>query len=282
MTATETATGSYKASEMPLGLDKELERLRWQATFFWHKEGRNLRLLGLKDGMSILEPGSGPGFITELLLTDFPNSQVTALDVDATLNQRAAEYLGSRFGERLKIVQGSISDSGLPAASFDFAYARLIFQHLPDPAAAVREIYRVLKPGGRFVIYDVDSSLKPIIEPEASKEAEAIYQKLEAQQRERGGNRAIGRRLWRLMVSAGFRNLDLEVLGASSDEVGQEMLDAIASANDPDRYKALVELGRISATEADILLANEERFENTPDKYMMVFVLMVAGAKPLT
>lgn len=282
MTTTVTPTGSYKASEMPLGLDKELERLRWQATFFWPKEGRNLHWLGLRDGMNILEPGSGPGFVTELLLTDFPASHVTALDIDPILNERAAAYLGNRFGERLTMVHGSITGSELPADSFDFAYARLIFQHLPDPAAAVREMYRVLKPGGRFIVYDVDSSLKPIIEPEGEPEVMAIYEKMDQQQRERGGNRAIGRKLWRLLAGAGFQNPDLEVLGASSDEVGQKMLDAIASADDPERYNAMVKLGRISEDEAKILTTAEDKFNNSPDKYMMLFVLMVAGTKPLT
>ncbi len=281
MTTTVNPTGSYKANEMPLGLDKELERLRWQATFFWHKEGRNLRWLGLRDGMNILEPGSGPGFITELLLTDFPNSRVTTLDIDPVLNVKAAAYLGDRFGERLNMVQGSITGSELPPDSFDFAYARLIFQHLPDPAAAVREMYRVLKPGGRFVIYDIDSSLMPIVEPEVEPEVEAIYEKMNQQQRERGGNRAIGRKLWRLLAGAGFQNVDLEVLGASSDEVGQQMLDAVASADDPERYNALVKLGRISEKEAKILMAAEDNFDNDPDKYMMLFMLMVAGTKPL-
>ena len=55
----------YKASEMNDNIEKEIERLRGQALWGWDKESRNLNWFGLIDGMSILEVGSGPGFVTE-------------------------------------------------------------------------------------------------------------------------------------------------------------------------------------------------------------------------
>lgn len=276
------AQGSYHASEMPLGLDKELERLRWQAQVYWKKELRNLQWFGLRDGMKILEPGSGPGFITELLLRDLPHSTVTMLDIDQELNQRAEQYLKDKFADRFNIVNASITNSGLADNSFDFAFARLIFQHLPNPLAAAREVFRLLKPGGTFAIYDIDGGAPPIVDPEAPDELIAVYKRLMQQQEERGGNRKIGRRLWRLLANAGFQNMELELLGISSDEVGQEILDALSTVDPEGENRVLVEQGRITQEEAELMTTNYREFSASPDKYMLIFVMMVAGKKPLS
>ena len=69
-------TSSYVAAEAPIGLDKELERLRNQTLISWAKEARNLQWLGLRDDMTVLELGSGPGFVSEGLLDLLPNGNL--------------------------------------------------------------------------------------------------------------------------------------------------------------------------------------------------------------
>ena len=142
--------GSYNVNRSHRGRDAEVQRLAAQARLGWKKEARTLAWFGLEDGMSVLELGSGPGFITEQLLTLLPHSVITCLEIDPSLVAQAKEYLRDMGGERLHFVQASVMDTGLPDASFDFAYARLLYQHLPDPLGASREVWRTLKPGGRF------------------------------------------------------------------------------------------------------------------------------------
>ena len=72
----------YKASEMNDNIEKEIERLGGQALWGWDKESRNLLWFGLIDGMSILELGSGPGFVTEQLIALCPNSHITCVEID--------------------------------------------------------------------------------------------------------------------------------------------------------------------------------------------------------
>src|SRR5690349_20574132 len=96
---------SYDAASTPIGLDKEIERLRDQALMPWNKESRNLAWIGLSDGMSVLELGSGPGFVTEQLLGMVPNGSVTGLEIDPVLIERAEKYLQSRDAKGWRIVQ---------------------------------------------------------------------------------------------------------------------------------------------------------------------------------
>lgn len=87
------------------------------------------------------------------------NSSITAVEIDRVLHEKALEYLQDKTGDRVNHVQASVADTGLRANSFDFAIARLLFVHLPDPVAAAREILRILKPGGKLVIIDSDADL---------------------------------------------------------------------------------------------------------------------------
>src|SRR4029077_8360198 len=161
------AHSSYDASSMPIGLDKELERLRSQALISWEKEARNLRWMGLEGNMSILELGSGPGYVTEALAKLVPYGEVVALEIDPVLIERSEAYLQGKEAGNWRIVQGNVMSTGLPANSFDFVYGRYLFQHLPDPIGGAKEALRVLKPGGKLVIFDIDDDLT-IFDPPGS------------------------------------------------------------------------------------------------------------------
>src|SRR5436190_5785743 len=124
--ATESA---YDVSTMPGGVDREIERLRDQALTTWPKESRFLKWWGLADGMSVIDVGAGPGFITGELLDSLPSSNITALEIDPVMIERAERYLTSKDSSRVKIVKGSVMNLDLPDNSFDFAIARYLFQH---------------------------------------------------------------------------------------------------------------------------------------------------------
>jgi SAM-dependent methyltransferase len=55
----------------------------------------------------------------------------------------------------VEFIEGSAYDTGLPAESFDLVHTRLLLCHLNRPADAIREFYRLLKPGGVFVCHDL-------------------------------------------------------------------------------------------------------------------------------
>lgn len=266
---------AYEISNIPGGVDRELERLRSQALLAWKREARHLQWFGLRDGMSVLDVGSGPGFASEQLLDLLPNGSVTALEVDPVMIERAEKYLAGRSGERLKLVQGSLMHSGLPEASYDFAFARLVFQHLTDPVAAARSIGRLLKPGGKLVITDIDDRLH-LIEPEDPPEVQAINERFIEEHRQRGGDRNIGRKLLHILREAGYVDVALDLIGVHSDEFGMDTMAPIGGVN---AYRALLDEGKITEEELDLLVAAEKR-AHEPDAINMYVIFTACGTKP--
>ena len=86
-------------------IKEEVERLKVQAMMGWHKEFRNLQWYGLQNGMSVLELGSGPGFVTEQLANILPDSEITALEIDSSLLDEARNRLHYIPSSRLHFVQ---------------------------------------------------------------------------------------------------------------------------------------------------------------------------------
>jgi ubiquinone/menaquinone biosynthesis C-methylase UbiE len=269
---------SYKASEMNDSVEKEIERLRGQLMWAWEKEGRNLGWFGLRDGMEILEVGSGPGFVTEKLLEMCPASHVTCVEIDPDLIGPAEEYLrGKGLGGRYTIIEGDVAKKIECADNrFDFAYARLVFQHLRDPRGAVREIRRVLKSGGKLVILDIDVGLGEIYEPRNA-EAEAIEERMHEGRATRGGNPRIGRELWRMLGESGFVNMDLEAVAVHSDKTGTAAL--FPEEWDAGEFRPMLAAGIITEEDVETMHRAHLAMQGSKDKYALFVSLMVGGEK---
>jgi len=272
-----TAEGSYQASTYNLEFEGEIQRLKAQVILSWEKEARTLKWFGLADGMNVLEAGSGPGFFTEKLLELLPNSSVTAVEIDPVLHEKAVGYLHRKADGRVNHVQASVGDTGLPANSFDFAIARLLFLHLPDPVAAAREIFRILKPGGKLVIIDADGDLFWLTDPPLS--VETVKKKLNQVTALRGGKGYFGRHLCRLLKEVGFVSVDLEVAVSHSDIIGIEAFEPLL---DSGPILQMVKQGLISESDIESYLVSRDEFLAAGDRrLMMSFWLMACGEKNL-
>jgi len=270
------ASGSYDKHASHRSVDAEIQRLAAQARSGWGKEARTLSWFGLKDGMSVLELGSGPGFITAQLLDLLPNSVVTCLEVDPALLAQAEQHLHGNASDRVRFVEGSVMDTRLEANQFDCAYARFLFQHLPDPLGAAKEIWRVLKPGGKLVIHDIDDEIFGLFEPPLPG-LSLVIEKFGQAQAARGGNRHIGRSLWGILEAAGFQGMDLEVLASHS---GNKAIESFLQHIDPDRMLSLVTKGLMSAQELEDYRTSYKQYLTSPEPYTLWLSLMVCGEKP--
>lgn len=271
-----SASGSYNLPASRRDAQAEIDRLASQARSDWDRESRTLSWFGLNDGMSVLELGSGPGFVTEQLVTLVPTSPITCVEIDRTLLEKAKQHLHHKAKQHVRFVEGSVMDTHLESDQFDFAYARFLFQHLADPIGAAKEIWRVLKPGGKLVICDIDDALFGVFEPPIPEFA-PVLEAFGQRQAAGGGNRHIGRNLWRILTAAGFRTIELEVLGSHSAISGVEpFLQHI----DPDRMRSLVERGFLSEGELERFRAALTAWAALPNAYTLWLSLMICAEKP--
>jgi ubiquinone/menaquinone biosynthesis C-methylase UbiE len=274
--STHTIEGApYRVEEMPGGVDLEVERLRKQTLMTWEQEARNLEWFGLRDGMAVLELGSGPGFVTEALLALLPNGTVTTIELDPVMVERARQVLAGKGEGRLTAMQGSAMSTGLPDDTFDFVYARYLFQHLPDPVGAAREVLRVLKPGGKLVIADIDDDMH-FFDPPRLPEAEAIFERVMGEHAAKGGNRHIGRQLIRVLREAGFTQPRFDILPMHSDEIGIDNL--FPEGTGREALQPWLEAGKITEEEVEILLRDEE-IGRGPESITILNLLMASGEK---
>jgi ubiquinone/menaquinone biosynthesis C-methylase UbiE len=109
----------------------------------------------LAPGHKVLDVGCGIGGAT-LRFADAvgPGGLAAGVDVSSTLIDVATRRVGERCGVQFRI--GDARGVPYPAASFDFAYSERVFLYLPDRLAAIHEMARVVKPGGRVFLADVD------------------------------------------------------------------------------------------------------------------------------
>ncbi|WNS45974.1 methyltransferase domain-containing protein [Paenibacillus sp. MMS20-IR301] len=266
---------TYNFQNVTNGAEAELLRLQEQAQMGWAKEFRTLKQFGLEDGMKVLEAGAGPGFVTDLLLEHLPHSEITALDIDDALLDEARSRL-SRFPQsRLKFSHASVYETGLPDNYYDFVVARLIFLHLHNPLQAALELQRVLKPGGKLVIIDVDDGVFGAVTPEMEA-LPGILRKLAQQQAARGGNRHIGRSLPRLLSDSGYADVDMEAALQHSDLHGME---GFKRQFDINRFSGFYKKGIITEQEYEDINTSYTAFDRSPDAHAMMLFFMACGTK---
>src|SRR6185503_13988946 len=106
----------------------------------------------LRAGMRLLDVGCGPGSITRGLAERVTPGEVVGVDLSADTLEAARRDAAARGLDNLRYEEGSVYALPFPDASFDVAYAHQVLQHLRERDAALREILRVLRPGGLLAV----------------------------------------------------------------------------------------------------------------------------------
>jgi ubiquinone/menaquinone biosynthesis C-methylase UbiE len=111
----------------------------------------------LADGARVLDAGTGPGRLPIEIAAALPHLRVDGVD----LSPQMIDYARRRPGaERVTFTGADVTDLPFPDATFDLIVSSLSQHHWAVPEQGVRELRRVLRPGGRLWIYDVRGALR--------------------------------------------------------------------------------------------------------------------------
>jgi ubiquinone/menaquinone biosynthesis C-methylase UbiE len=106
----------------------------------------------LEAGMSVADIGTGTGFVSAGVAPRV--REVVAVDNSPAMLDVARKNLDALGIRNVKLLLGEITRLPLSSGSVDAAFANMVLHHAESPEAMLREMARVVKPGGAVVITD--------------------------------------------------------------------------------------------------------------------------------
>ena len=204
-------------------------------------------------GSSVLEAGCGVGAQTVTLAARSPGARFTSIDVSeasVALARRKVEQAGLT---NVAFRHADLFDLPDEGRTFDHVFVCFVLEHLTRPVEALAVLRRLLRPGGSITVIEGDHG-STYFHPESAAAHEAI-QCLVTLQKEGGGDALIGRRLYPLLVSAGFASVRVSPRMVYVDASHPDLVDGFTRKT----FTAMIEGVRRPAIERGLVAA--ERFD---------------------
>jgi len=162
-----------------------------------------IEFLDVQPGWRVLEVGSGLGILAAQVAE-------SASDVEVIGLERSPEQIAAATAHpRLNYVAGDAHDLPFEAGTFDLVYCRYLLEHVGQPERVVAQMHRVTRPGGRIAVMENDTSLVRFDPPCPA--FAAVWNVFARYQWQLGGDAFVGRRLFRLLHAAGWRQIELSL-----------------------------------------------------------------------
>jgi SAM-dependent methyltransferase len=128
-------------------------------------------VLAHSPGGAILDVGTGPGWLLVALYRRSSELELLGIDISSAMVQRAGENL-HRVGlsEAVEVQQADAGHLPFEDGRFDVVVSTGSIHHWKDPRSSLGEIFRVLKPGGYALLYDIVSDTPRDVLRENAKE----------------------------------------------------------------------------------------------------------------
>ena len=248
--------------------------LRTVGALFHQDKQRTFRAMKIQDGYAVLDVGCGPGTDTRALaLLVGPAGTVIGIDHDAAMIAEAdRQAVRAGLAERVRHYRAEASALPLESNSINSSRSEQLFQHLPDPEAALSEMVRVTKPKGRVVVLDTDWGTASLDTPEV--ELEGRWARYCAERFVHNG--FSGRMLHRQ-----FRKQGLEDIMIEMRPVAFTSWPAARVASDWDARRHAVVADRIMAEEeVERLERSFAQAEASSMFFASISMMLVSGQKP--
>ena len=160
----------------------------------------------LQPGMSLLDCGCGPGSITIDLASLVAPGAVIGIDTADIHLEIGRKNAKDRNVPNIRFETANVCELPFPDNTFDAVFSHAVVEHLSNPLKALREQYRVLKPGGILGIRDADRAGELFWPENAS-----LIKLLDIWNRvmqHNGANPFIGRRLRSLLSEIGLKGIE--------------------------------------------------------------------------
>jgi len=217
-----------------------------QAEVFRDQRRAGFARLGLRPGQAVLDAGCGPGTDTfDLEELVMPGGRVVGVDLSEEMIAAARQRAVAR-GSHAQLLVSDICALDLPDETFDLARCVLLLLHVRDPAAALSEMVRVLRPGGQVVCIDVDHQMDALDATDLRLAERVLRGRFADRQ-----NPRIGRQLRGLFVAAGLVQVQVEVIS----EVGTSWSQFTALMG-PGAFDRALERGDATQEELDELTSD--------------------------
>jgi len=233
----------------------------------------------LKKGFSILDCGCGVGSITLDLAELVAPGQVIGVDMDAGQLEIGRANAKERGLTNVTFEQGNVYELRFDSGTFDAVLAHTLLYHLSDPVRALKELRRVLKPGGIAAISDDDFDTVTISPDHPfAKQLTEIWKKVVLFN---GGNPFYSRNLRGLMLEAGFARTEGFAVAAEHYgrlEETRRMAGFISrQMSDPLLVDLAVSQGWTTKEELNEMLAWIRDWGERPDAFMAMMYCAALG-----
>jgi arsenite methyltransferase len=111
--------------------------------------------LALSPGEKVLDVGCGPGYLAEEMARDVgPDGEVCGIDISESMLALARDRCSA--SSQVSLRAGRCEEIPYGDGVFDAAVSVQVYEYVQDIERALAELFRVLRPGGRAVIFDTD------------------------------------------------------------------------------------------------------------------------------
>ncbi len=239
-------------------------------------------LPSLRQGMSLLDAGCGPGSITLGLARLLAPGAVTGIDIDAGQVAQAQGSAREMGIENARFQVADVYHLPFEDQSFDAVFCHTVFRHLADPGGAMVELFRVCKPGGVIGVRDGLGMFDHLASIRIGGAPMPFSEIVSAVSAVGPGMPDIGVRLKGLLRAAGFGRIK----PTTYNEVYHEPVDLMMvegwfrSILNGTLGQRAVEAGVVSRAELTELLAKMQGWPGDPDAISIVSWIEYLAWKP--